>query len=333
MAAISGTALAIGAGLAGAGSAISLGSGLAAASAQEKAGRAQLAAAEAGLGFAREQIEAQRAERQRLEQLAEPSQAELDNIELILQTTEKGLQQAQSLLDQEAKILDETDPVIKEAAANLTNLLRGEQSRFLKPLREQRRRQKAELETKLAAQLGPGFRTSAAGIQAINQFDQQSDEILTNAQFQATNQVSGVLAQTAGLRRGFGVQAAQIFGAGAAAQAQALAGRQAIEQRALTAASIQPVDFGAIVRAQQGVTAAAEAPFVGDITRARAFGEVGRTFGQLGGAVLGGGIGGGGNILGATSGAASGAQAGATAGAVTNPFVNPFAPQRRTGGG
>lgn len=168
MAIATGTLLAIGAGTALAGAATSAVSGAMTASAQDKAGRAQLAAAEAGVTLAREVVDKQMAERRRLESLAEPSQAELDNIELMLSTTEEGLRKSMQRLDQEAKILDETDPVIKEAASNLTNLLKGEQSKYLKPLREQRARQKAELEQKLAGQLGPGFRTTAAGIQALS---------------------------------------------------------------------------------------------------------------------------------------------------------------------
>lgn len=72
------------------------------------------------------------------------------------------------------KILASTDPAIIEAGKQALNLLQGKDSSVLNPLKTTQAKQRAQLEAKLRAQLGPGYANTTAGIQALSAFDEAS---------------------------------------------------------------------------------------------------------------------------------------------------------------
>ena len=256
-----------------------------AARAADKAGRAKISAAE-------QQIVAQTAERQRIEKLAKqaaaPTQDELDQISALVKTSEDGLARAADLVQREAKVLDDIDPVIQQSAQNITSLLRGEQATVLKPLRDQRRRQKAKLEQDLRARLGSGFRTSSAGIAALDQFESSNDLLFATAQQQALSNVTQTLQAGTGARANIVNQTTAAFSPFIQAQLGALQGSQAIADRRTRAAGAgaagSPINFGAL-------SDVAGAQFAGDAIRAETFGQVSGDIADLGASALSFGVG------------------------------------------
>lgn len=252
-----------------------------------KAARAADKAGQAKISAAKEQIAAQTRERRRIEQAASqaaaPSQEELDQISALVKTSEDGLARAADLVEREAEVLDDIDPVIQQSAQNITALLRGEQATVLKPLRDQRRRQRARLEQDLRGRLGPGFRTSSAGIAALDQFESSNDLIFANAQQQALSNVTQTLQGGTGARANIVNQTTAAFSPFIQAQMGALQGRQAIADRrtrAVTgAAAAAPINFGALSNV-------AGSQFAGDAIRAETFGQVAGDVSDLGASAL-----------------------------------------------
>lgn len=171
------TAAVIGGTAAIAGGVMAYKAGQAGADATQNAANAQSAAANA-------QLTAQNKARQTALQLAAPTAGEIAAIDRVTQRNEAQsavtLQQVTSGLSALASI----DPAIKSAGDQAYQVLQGQQSQLLAPIQAQRSRQRQDLENQLAARLGPGFRSSSAGIEAINKFDQATNESLAGAQQQ-----------------------------------------------------------------------------------------------------------------------------------------------------
>jgi len=241
------TGAAIGAGVAGSliGGGIQADAARGAARAQERSAREQLA-------FAKE------SQKRAIEAAESPQQ---------LAQLEKSIAQQERGVQREEKFLSSIDPTLVEASQQALRLLRGEESQATAPARQQRQRQRQMLVDQLREQLGPGAETSSAGIQALNQFDQQTSAHLSGVQQQSLGTLLGSSQQSAGMGRSslaqFGQQGlgiAQGFGNIAGRQVNAITGSQ-----------------NAVSQAGAGVTGAAGSGFVGQ---------------QLGGQLLSG-IGGG----------------------------------------
>lgn len=280
-----------------------------------KAARAAESAAQARISGAREVIDLQTQERRRIEKVAQeaaaPSVRELESINRLVDQNTRNLDTAFSALNQELRTLEETtDPAIKAAGENITALLRGEAAKALAPVRRERQRQKTELEGQLRARLGSGFRTSTAGIQALQNFNDQTQLLVSETQNRALQTATQTFGTIAGARRAGVSGAAQLAGVGAQVRGtevqaeQVIAGRRA---RAATAGLQQPISFG-------GILETAGEQFQGDVIRAETFSQAAGTIGQLGGVALGAGAAG---AAGATTGQAlrfGQAVAGATGG-------------------
>ena len=150
----SGTALAIGAGALVAGA---VGKGVAGAKkakAIEDAGRAELSARERAL---QQQIEERRRIEDRAAQAAKPSLREIQATNRLIADNDRNINQAFTSVQNEIRTLEEaTDPAIKAAGENITNLIKGKAAAALGPITKQRQRQKAELQNQLKARFGAG---------------------------------------------------------------------------------------------------------------------------------------------------------------------------------
>jgi hypothetical protein len=98
----------------------------------------------------------------------------------------------------EAEII-QLSRAMEQAGLNLGDLLKGRESASLSPLRGEIDRQRNLLRQQLAQRLGPGFETSTAGSQALNEFERQAAAGLIGAQQQDIALQAGI---AQGNRRG-----------------------------------------------------------------------------------------------------------------------------------
>lgn len=151
------------------------------ASAEEKAARAA-------------QREAQRTRNVAM-QIATPSFNELQQVDKLLESQARTMQMTEQALAKQFDLLESVDPAIKEAGSQALDLLRGKEAAILSPIRKSREKRRAQLESELSQRLGPGWRTSTAGIQAMAEFDTQTDTLLFGAQDQTIGRLLGVAVQ------------------------------------------------------------------------------------------------------------------------------------------
>lgn len=99
-------------------------------------------------------------------------------------------------LARKQQLIDSADPALIEAGKQALSLLQGKEAATLNPIKQARSTQREALKQKLFDQLGPGYETSSAGIQALSAFDAQTDTLMTNAQQSSLSQLLGVAQQT-----------------------------------------------------------------------------------------------------------------------------------------
>lgn len=147
-----------------------------------------------------------------------------------MQALQQSLEMQQTSIDKQASLFNALDPAVMAASENALQLLQGQEAKALAPLRKNRERQRDKLMNRLREQLGPGAETSTAGIQALNQFDAQTDEVLSGAQQQSLGQLFGMASSGAAnrgaLNQGIGQMAniGQGFGNIAARKSNAVLG-------------------------------------------------------------------------------------------------------------
>lgn len=105
---------------------------------------------------------------------------------------EKALKIQTQNLDRQSALYDALDPAILEASTQALKLLRGEDSSALDPVRKNRAQQRQKLLNSLREQLGPGAETSTAGIQALTQFDLETDNLISGTQQSTLNNLFGM---------------------------------------------------------------------------------------------------------------------------------------------
>lgn len=107
---------------------------------------------------------------------------------------------AVSALDREEKLLAALDPTIMEASQQALKLLRGESAGATQALMNQRQVQRQSLVNSLRSQFGPSAETSSVGQRALQQFDMESNTMMTQANSNAFNQVFGAASADYGAR-------------------------------------------------------------------------------------------------------------------------------------
>lgn len=247
-----GTGIAVGGALAGAGAIIG---GNKAADAATSAGQAQLAAAQAQIAYEQTALNQQIAERQRITaqavSTAQISPGEASSIGQILSDKSASLNASLASINQQQTLLNNMDPNTKLAGQNLYNLMSGQAASALAPYQAQIDRQRASLVSNLQSQLGPGYATSSAGIEALSRFDAQSS--LSQAQVQQSylNTFGGIYGNLTGQQNQaqstITGQTQNAFAAASASDAQVLQANQNIQNRitnaTLGAASASPINF------------------------------------------------------------------------------------------
>lgn len=223
--------------------------------ARKKEAAAAGAGAQAQLGTAQreraEEIKLRQESRDLALQAAEFSPEELASLDRATAVNEQDIVRKE-------RILASTDPAIIESGKQALQLLRGEEAATLDPIRRQRQEQRERLRARLRSQLGTGFETSTAGIQALNDFDQGTDTVLSNAQQQSISQLLGISAgfSAAGLQTNIGAATtlAQVRGQAAGRRVGAITGTPLVPRTTTSQFAGAPFVQGALeARADQGL--------------------------------------------------------------------------------
>ena len=137
--------------------------------------------------------EAQLAEGRRTQALAmaaaEPSAEEIDRLKSAVKLNEQDIARRTALLES-------TDPAIIEAGRQALRLLQGQEASTLAPVKRARQETRLTLENQLRKQLGSGFETSSAGIQALARFDQETEALMAQEQDRSLGRLLGVAEKT-----------------------------------------------------------------------------------------------------------------------------------------
>lgn len=275
-------------------------------SAAGDAGAAQASAAQQQVKLAQDalqkQIEARASGISQAQAAARMSPEEIAQIKTLLQTRDQALGASLSSLQKQQAQIDAMSPATKAAGENLYNLMTGQSASILAPMQKQLSLQRQNLVSQLSSQMGPGFMTSSAGIQALTTFDNQASMTLNTAQQNAIQTVGAQYSQLQGL----GQQGQQAITSGiqsAFTQAQTATGmaQQAYSQETsretqatLGAMQANPINFMAPAEAQQSVTNTAGAPYAGQMVMGQGIGAASQaagsamTFGGMMGAMGGG---------------------------------------------
>lgn len=282
-----------------------------AAAAMEKAGQAQLEAAQKRIDFEREALDKSLAERRRVEergvalaqQYASLSAGEIASINRVLSQKEKALKTSFAAIEKQQAVLDAMDPVVKESGAQTLALLRGETAKVLEPMMKAREKQRTALENDLASRLGPGFRTSSAGIEALMKFDEGTSLVFSQAQQEALTRTASIFGnffnqQYAGqsdiTRQTGDALSRELMADTSVLQAEQFA-RNRLAGAVMSGFRQTPVDFSGPAQAQGQVAAVSGAPYAGDIFRGQSnaamWGSVLNAGVSLAGAGIGGAMG------------------------------------------
>lgn len=149
------------------------------------------AGADAQEGAANSQLKQQWADRAEVQGYAEATPQELANMQAAIKFSQNDIARKE-------KLLASVDPALIAAGKNALDLLNGKEAGVLAPLRDNLARQETKLREKLQAQYGSGYETTTAGQQALEQFNQQSNMTLAQAQQNSLGQLLGVVQNTAG---------------------------------------------------------------------------------------------------------------------------------------
>lgn len=253
------------------------------ANAAESAGNAQVQAAREQIQFAKES----RTEAVALaKEYGTMSAGEMAGVSRLLSDKETSLTASMKEIDKQQAMLDQVDPVTKQAGSNLYNLLQGKASDMLAPVQAERDRQRKSLEDNLASSMGPGYRVSSAGIEALTRFDQETSNLTAQTQFNAINQATGTFSTLFGQQ--FGGQsnvAGQVSNAYGRRDLTDQAVLQAEQFARTREANAVTGAFGAGTQMATGALGnmipVAGAPYGGDMIS-------GQALGQVGGALIGG---------------------------------------------
>lgn len=118
------------------------------------------------------------------------------NSPLEINALQQALNQNEQEIARKQKLLDSADPALIESGRQALNLLKGQESSVLNPLKQNIAQQRLALQDRLKAQLGTGYANTTAGIQALSKFDQAAQSSLAGAQQQSLASLLGVAQNT-----------------------------------------------------------------------------------------------------------------------------------------
>jgi hypothetical protein len=280
MAVATGTALLVAAGASIVGSKI-------AADAAGEAGKAQAQEAQKALDWQKEVYAKNQAQMQKFmadaAKYSQPTISDINALQKMVQISDAQNASAIKSIESGQKILDSVNPALQAAGDETLKLIKGQADSILNPVRDQRNRQKTELENQLAQRFGASFRFSAAGIKALNDFDNQTAETMYNAHMGALNSVvnaasglSNIASQTQANMLNQ-IQTAQGANASIINANDALAKRQ--QSPFYIGAQFQP-NAGGVAGAQQMNTQAIGNQYAGGIAFGQGIANFGANLGQ-----------------------------------------------------
>lgn len=126
---------------------------------------------------------------------------EIQSINQILADKQTALDTTTASLSKMQAQVDAMDPQVKAAGKNLYDLMSGKAAEMLGPIQAQIDLQRKQMMSNLSSQMGPGFMSSTAGLQAMTNFDIQTSSLVAQTQFQAISQASNVYSSTAGMQQ------------------------------------------------------------------------------------------------------------------------------------
>jgi len=238
------------------------------------------------------QLGQQQSDRSQALNIAGASPQEIQNLQQQLGVATQQVQQGQSLINSYS-------PAAQAAGGQALALMNGQSAASLAPLMNQRAQQRSALQQQLQQQLGPGYQTSSAGIQALNNFDQQTANVTTNAQQQAIGNYMGYAGQGAQIGSGLQQQGSQ----GILQNNQNMQQQQIMQNNAIAQNAVNPGLAYSGLLAGANANAANFAGITGAINPAQ-------IMGMFGGAGSGGGGSSGGTDPNLSSGAAMYGQSG-----------------------
>lgn len=272
------------------------------AGAASSAGQAQLSAAQMQVQFAQqalqEQIKARQSGIAQAQDVSRMSAGEMDAIHQMLTTQGLSLSRSMASINQQQTQLNAMDPNVRASGQNLYSLLTGKSAEILAPMQKQIDYQRSQLVNQLSSQMGPGFMTSSAGIEALTKFDNQSALSLGQAQLQALQTVGAQYGSLAGMQvqgqTGVTGETLSAFQQAQVANAAALQAQQYGVTRetnaTLGAMSANPLNQGMVPQAQQSVVQTAGNPFAGQSVIGQGVGQAGSALGAVGGQIAGMGM-------------------------------------------
>lgn len=242
------------------GGGIAVGAGISYLGAQKSAGAAQ-ASAEAQAA----QAAANRSQTMKL--LGTSSQsatdlAEASPQELAMLGEQYGV--ASKNLQRQQELMDSINPALMEASKQALSILRGGPASSTDGIMGVRNQQRQQLINSLKSQYGPGAESSSIGMQALMQFDQQSESMKQGAMSNLFNLAESGAPQ-ANLMNGLnGLQSVA-------------SGYSAIQNRQL---NTQLTGIGDIAGVQNQMLQTAGAPFVGAALQGQGLGSLGNNIGN-----------------------------------------------------
>lgn len=145
--------------------------------------------ASAQQSIAQSQLAQQQATQQQALGYAQMTPQQIANLEQQLNINTQSYNRNQALINS-------SDPALIAAGQQALQLLNGQKAAALGPIEQQRAQQRQTLEAQLRQQLGPGYATSTAGAQALNNFDMQTSQLSTQAQQSTLGMLLGTAQNT-----------------------------------------------------------------------------------------------------------------------------------------
>lgn len=263
------------------------------------AGKAGLSAAQQQITLSQQalqaQIEARASGIKEAQTAAQISPGEIQAISNIFSTRDASLSASLQSISKQQSELDAMDPQVKAAGSNLYDLLTGKSAAILAPIQQQLGYQRSQMQNQLASQMGPGYMTSSAGIEAMTKFDTQASLALNSAQMNAITTVGQQYGSLSGIQQqGQNAITGQTLNAyGQAQGANIAAGNissgvaQRGVQATLGAMSANPLNQFGVPAAQGSVIGTAGGPFAGGNAFGQGLSQTGGGLGNIGGYLLG----------------------------------------------
>ena len=216
-------------------------------------------------------------------------------IDRMISLRQSALTDFEGVIQKQKSLLDQFDPLSKESGNQLLSLMQGKESQFLAPVQKQREQQRQRMEATLARTMGPGWRTSSAGMEAMNRFDDASYRAYADISFNALNQLSSQAINFGNQSQNAVSNLASLtqnkYATASGLDSGILNAEGNIQSRKINAtvgaASAAPVNYNGVPQAANGLSTNYGNLFSGDIARANTMGQAFGTIGGFGANIAG----------------------------------------------